>query len=169
MLHYIRREKFASYKHSSFLGPFQSSKENEVVWMQPLNLTFEFHNECYSVFSAVSLPLPSGNEQAVPDDHPEDAGTSNAPPLRPHHWHELEVPSDHAEARLYCTESRKHSSKGTLKGEVPLYCWPPFWLAWNQLYDNWQFSFIFAKQTNPNRPNRRVTVQRYFHLKCSLL
>ncbi len=28
-----------------------------------------------------------------------------------------------------------------LKGEVSLYCWPPVWLVWNQLYDNWQFLF----------------------------
>ncbi len=28
---------------------------------------------------------------------------------------------------------------GNTKGEVLLYCWPPVWLVWNQLYDNWQF------------------------------
>jgi hypothetical protein len=44
-----------------------------------------------------------------------------------------------------------------LKGEVSLYCWPPVWLVWNQLYDNnWQFLFLFAKQTNPNQSNRRL-------------
>ncbi len=26
--------------------------------------------------------------------------------------------------------------QGILKGEVSLYCWPPVWLVWNQLYDN---------------------------------
>ncbi len=53
-------------------------------------------------------------------------------------------------------------NQGTLKGEVSLYCWPPVWLVWNQLYDNWHFLFWFAKQTNPNRSNRRSTVQWYF-------
>jgi hypothetical protein len=37
---------------------------------------------------------------------------------------------------------------GILKGKVSLYHWPPVWLVWNQLYDNWHF---FAKQTNPNQ------------------
>ncbi len=56
------------------------------------------------------------------------------------------------------------SRQETLKGEESLYCWPPVWLVLNQLYDNWQFLFLFAKQTNPNRSNRRSTVQRYFPL-----
>ncbi len=59
--------------------------------------------------------------------------------------------------------------QGTLKGEVSLYCWPPVWLVWNQLYGSWKFSFLFAKQTNLNRSNRRSTVQWYFPLKCYLL
>ncbi len=42
---------------------------------------------------------------------------------------------------------------GILKGEVSLYRWPPVWLVWNQLYDNWQFLFLFAKQTDPNQSN----------------
>ncbi len=50
-------------------------------------------------------------------------------------------------------------SQGILKGEVSRYCWPPVWLVWNQLYNNWQFLFLFSKQTNPNRSNRRSTVQ----------
>jgi len=33
------------------------------------------------------------------------------------------------------------------KGGVSLYLWPPGWLASNQLYYNWQFLFLFAKQT----------------------
>ncbi len=37
-------------------------------------------------------------------------------------------------------------SQGILKEEVSLYHWPPVWLVWNQLYDNWQFLFLFAKQ-----------------------
>ncbi len=49
--------------------------------------------------------------------------------------------------------------QGILKGEVPLYGWPPVWLVWNQLYNNWQVLFLFAKQTNPNQSNRRSTVQ----------
>ncbi len=28
--------------------------------------------------------------------------------------------------------------QGILKGEASLYHWPPVWLVWNQLYDNWQ-------------------------------
>ncbi len=55
-------------------------------------------------------------------------------------------------------------SQGILKGEVSLYCWPPVWLVWNQMYDNLQFLFLFAKQTNSNRSNRRSMVQRYFPL-----
>jgi hypothetical protein len=31
------------------------------------------------------------------------------------------------------------SEQGILKGEVSLYCWPPVWQVWNQLYDNWQY------------------------------
>jgi len=54
--------------------------------------------------------------------------------------------------------------QGILKGKVSLYCWPPVWLVWNQPYDNWQFLFLFAKQTNINQSNRRSTVQWYFPL-----
>jgi hypothetical protein len=54
--------------------------------------------------------------------------------------------------------------QGILKGEVSLYCWPPVWLVWNQWYDNRQFLFLFAKQTNPNQSNRRSMVQWYFYL-----
>ncbi len=54
--------------------------------------------------------------------------------------------------------------QGILKGEVSLYCWPPVWLVWNQLYENWQFLLLFAKQTNPNLSNRRSTVQWYLPL-----
>jgi hypothetical protein len=39
--------------------------------------------------------------------------------------------------------------QGILKGEVSLYCWPPVWLVWNQLYEDWQFLFLFVKQINP--------------------
>jgi len=54
------------------------------------------------------------------------------------------------------------TNQGILKGDVSLYGWPPVWLVWNQLYDNWQFLFLFAKQANPNRSNRRSMVQWYF-------
>ncbi len=50
------------------------------------------------------------------------------------------------------------------KGEVSLYCWPPVWLVWNQLYDNWQFLFLFEKQIIPNQLNRRSMVLWYFPL-----
>ncbi len=61
--------------------------------------------------------------------------------------------------QFFIENTRQGFGQGTLKGEVSLYCWPPVWLVWNQLYDNWQFLFLFAKQVNPNR---RSTVQRYF-------
>ncbi len=32
-----------------------------------------------------------------------------------------------------------------LRGEISQYHWPLVWLVWNQLYDNWQFLFLFAK------------------------
>ncbi len=50
---------------------------------------------------------------------------------------------------------------GDTKGEVSLYCWPPVWLFCNYLYDNWQFLFLFTKQTNPNQSNRWSMVQWY--------
>ncbi len=65
---------------------------------------------------------------------------------------------------LFSGEPSKHfddleSVHGILKGEVSLYHWPPVWLVWNQLYGNWQFLFLLAKHTNPNKSNRRSTVQ----------
>jgi hypothetical protein len=32
-------------------------------------------------------------------------------------------------------------------------------LFWNQLYDNRQYLFLLAKQTNPNQTNRRSMVE----------
>jgi hypothetical protein len=58
----------------------------------------------------------------------------------------------------------KQARQGILKGEVSLYHWPPVWLVWNQLYDNWQLLFLFAKQTHPKQSNRRSTWQGYFLL-----
>ncbi len=60
--------------------------------------------------------------------------------------------------------SAKTKNQGILKGEVSLYHWPSVGLVWNQLYDYWQFLFLFSKQTNPNQPNRRSMVQWYFPL-----
>jgi hypothetical protein len=37
------------------------------------------------------------------------------------------------------------------------------------VYDNWQFLLSFAKQTNPNRSNRRSIVQWYFSLQYSMV
>jgi hypothetical protein len=58
--------------------------------------------------------------------------------------------------------------QGILKGDVSLNHWPPVWLVWNQLYDNWQLLFLFAKQTNPNESNRRSMGQWYFPFYYSL-
>jgi len=68
--------------------------------------------------------------------------------------------------RHWCSEQihRGARKQGILKGEVSLYHWPPVWLVWNLLYDNWHFFILFAKQTNPNQSNRRSTVQWYFPL-----
>ncbi len=63
---------------------------------------------------------------------------------------------------LSVTALNRQLSQGILKGEVSLYHWPPVWLVWNQLYDHWQFLFLFSKQTNPNQSNRGSTVQWYF-------
>ncbi len=52
-------------------------------------------------------------------------------------------------------------NQGILKGTVSLYRWPPVWLVWNQLHDNWHFLFLFAKQTYLSQSNRRSTVQWY--------
>ncbi len=68
----------------------------------------------------------------------------------------------HTHTALFCQH------QGILKGKVSLYCWPPVWLVWNQLYDLWQFLFLFAKQANPNLSNRRPMVQWYFPLKYSM-
>ncbi len=37
------------------------------------------------------------------------------------------------------------------------------------VYDNWQFLFSFAKQTNQNQSNRRLMVQWYFPLQYSMV
>ena len=46
--------------------------------------------------------------------------------------------------------------QGILKGEVLLYRWPPVWLVWNQLYDNWQLLFLSTKQTIPKPVRQEV-------------
>ncbi len=60
--------------------------------------------------------------------------------------------------------------QGILKREVSLYHWPPVWLVWNQPYDNWQFLFLFAKQTNPNQSDRRSMVRDTspFSIPCTI-
>ncbi len=40
----------------------------------------------------------------------------------------------------------KCPKQGIQKGEVSLYHWPPVWLVWIQLYDNWQFLFYFQNR-----------------------
>jgi hypothetical protein len=70
--------------------------------------------------------------------------------------------------RIYMSTNTHIYMQGILEGEVSLYCWPPVWLVRNQLYHNWQFLFLFAKQTNPNLSNRRSIVQWYFPLNYSL-
>ncbi len=76
------------------------------------------------------------------------------------------------------TQSRQ--CPGNTKGGsiISLYHWPPVLLIWNRLHDNWQFLFLFGKQTNPNQSNRsnpnqsnrRSTVQWYFpsSIPCSV-
>ncbi len=66
-----------------------------------------------------------------------------------------------APARSLLKVSINSLSRNT-RGEVSMYYWPPVWLVWNRLYDNWQFLFLFTKQTKPNHSNRRWTVQWYF-------
>ncbi len=39
----------------------------------------------------------------------------------------------------------------------------------NHLYDNWQFLFLFAKQTNPNQSNRRSSDTSPFSIPCLFL
>ncbi len=45
-----------------------------------------------------------------------------------------------------CDDGSSYASRGQgiLKREVLLYHWPPVWLVWNQLYDNWKL-FIYLQ------------------------
>ncbi len=82
-------------------------------------------------------------------------------------WLKLLKAGDFLKAQNICFCSLKCTSleQGILQGEeVSLYHWPPVWLVWKQLYDNWQFLFLLAKQTNQNQSNRRSMVQWYFPL-----
>ncbi len=81
--------------------------------------------------------------------------------LRPWQWAQASTKE--------ANRTRPGLRQGILKGEVSLCHWPPVWLIWNQLYDNWQFLFLFAKQTNPNQSNRRSMVQWYFPFRISWL
>jgi hypothetical protein len=58
--------------------------------------------------------------------------------------------------------------QGIPKEEVSLYWWPPVWLFLSQLYDNWQFLFLFIKQANPNQSNRS-TIQWHYSVAIVLL
>ncbi len=40
---------------------------------------------------------------------------------------------------IYSWRLSKGFVQGILKGEVSLCRWPPVWLVWNQLYENWKF------------------------------
>ncbi len=46
-------------------------------------------------------------------------------------------------------------NQGILKGEVSLYCWPPVWLVWNQLYDSTVIlpHLVFSALTEANSYN----------------
>ncbi len=84
-------------------------------------------------------------------------------------FYEISFPINQMQDNFERNVGKIDSSQGILKGEVSLYRWPPVWLVWNQLYDNWQFLFLFATQTNQNQSNRGSTVQWYFPLWYSLL
>ncbi len=43
-------------------------------------------------------------------------------------------------------EVDNYQGQGILTGGVSLYCWPPVWLVWNQLYGNLQWFFYFQKR-----------------------
>ncbi len=45
---------------------------------------------------------------------------------------------------------------GILKGEVSLYHWPPLWLVWNLLCENWQFLFLFANRLIQTSQTQKV-------------
>ena len=134
-LHYTMLERSAREKRSSFLGPFVSLEENEVMWIRLLGRkgVHEYNKQHYFP-GLVNLTCPINVMHA----------------------------SSSSSWLLSLSVSLCVCYQRTLKEEVSLYCWPPVWLILIQLYDSWQFSFLFAKQTNPNRSNRRSTVQRYF-------
>jgi hypothetical protein len=62
------------------------------------------------------------------------------------YFHRLRKTRPELAGMFELTVELKLSTDNNTKGGL----WPPVWLAWNQLYDNWQFLFLFAKQTNPN-------------------
>ncbi len=57
-------------------------------------------------------------------------------------WLFLALPSNN---RLRQKKCLRVTNQGKLKGDVSLYCWPPVWLVWNQLYNNWLFLFFIYK------------------------
>jgi hypothetical protein len=40
----------------------------------------------------------------------------------------------------------KQMLQGIIKGEVSLYHWPPVWLVWTQLYENWKVWFYLQNR-----------------------
>ncbi len=70
------------------------------------------------------------------------------------HWQKRKITS-HFELEMFllkckqlcCIDPRIYpmTCPGNSKGGS-LYCWPPVWLVWNRLCDNWQFLFLFEKQ-----------------------
>ncbi len=79
-------------------------------------------------------------------------------------WHRQSHPPQSNVCRQGWNLPWCNPNQGILKGDVSLNHWPPVWLVWNQLYDYWQFLFLFVKKTNPNQSKRRSTVQWYFPL-----
>ncbi len=54
--------------------------------------------------------------------------------------------------------------QGILKGEVSLYCWPPFLLFYIFIFSKKKKKLSVVVQQIPNQSNRRSTVQWYFPL-----
>jgi hypothetical protein len=57
-------------------------------------------------------------------------------------------PAEHPSIRPFPAWPMPSPCGRLLKGELSLYCWPPVWLVWNQLYDYWQILFFFICKTD---------------------
>jgi len=120
-----------------------------------------------TVTSGSSSPISSESSPTAARTTPPTPSTSTAPEWwKSTSWRSSGITASSTASTVHFQVARQFvpNVQGILKGEVSLYCWPPVWLVWNQLYDNWQFLFLFAKQTNPNQSTRRSTVQWYFPL-----